>query len=213
MTPRGWLPALATVIVADVGAMLYSAATGRMQLVLGLAALFAAVMTAAAIAINRPLWRYDGPSLKAPQHGLGINARLMALVYFWGALAMQGLYTTRLTGMKWQHGWQYASAMLLLAIGALVFAWGLGSHDDARRNYFSALAVPLAIFQGISAAFGVLFLVVSSKLTAVRADWGANQVFLFGALTVMVLAAVSLRTHSRLVRGDAGRVPGRLSGP
>jgi hypothetical protein len=200
MTLGGWLPALATVIVADVGAMLYSAATGRMQLVLGLAALFAVLMTAAAIAINRPLWRSRETALPPPLHGLGINARLMALAYFWGALAMQGLYTTRLTGMKWQHGWQYASAMLLLAIGALVFAWGLGSHDDERRNYFGALAVPLAVFQGVGAAVGVLFLVVSNKLTGVRADWGANQVFLFGALTVMVLAAISLRTHSRLAR-------------
>jgi hypothetical protein len=199
MTLGRWLPALAIVVVTDVAGMLLAAATGRMHLVLALAALFCLVMIGAALVVNAPYWRPGGRAIP-PLLGLGMNTRLMALTYFWGALAMQGLYTTRLTGMRWQHGWQYALVMLILAWGALTFASGLETRDIQRRNLFGSVAIPLAVVQGIGAATGVLFLVASGKLANVRADWGANQVFLFGALTIMVLAAVALRTHTCLAR-------------
>ena len=74
---------------------------------------------------------------------------------------------------------------------------GLGSNLRALL----ALAAPLAIGQALLAAGGLVFLATSGKLILRRSDWAANQVFLFGSLSVMILAAVTLRTHVRLTRG------------
>src|SRR5262245_60380485 len=59
------------------------------------------------------------------------SAWLAALAYAWGAIAMQAAYLTPLTGLKWQHGWQYALAMALLAVGSL---WLAGSRGPSAQE-------------------------------------------------------------------------------
>jgi hypothetical protein len=44
---------------------------------------------------------------------------------------------------------------------------------------------------------------MSGTLQSKRADGAANLIFLYAALTIMILSAVALRTHIRLTR-DAG---------
>src|SRR5690606_8593410 len=105
-----------------------------------------------------------------------------------------------LTGLKWQHGWQYACAFGLLATLAYEFARAVRFGDEARRQRLRRLAMPLAMGQGLFAAAALVVLVASGKLASPRADWAANHVFLFSALMVMVMAAVSLRTHAKLMQ-------------
>ena len=116
---------------------------------------------------------------------------------------MLGLYTTPFTGLKWQHGWQYAAAFALLSVFALAYTHLSGSRDAATRERLQKLAGPLAAMQATIAAAGLAFLVMSGTLQSKRADWAANIIFLYAALTIMILSAVALRTHIRLTR-DAG---------
>lgn len=197
-----WLPLLGGAMVLDVAGMMVSASRGHAIGVGVGAAVYAALLTVAAVLLNRPLWGRT-PIERVPNSiaALRGNVRLTALGCLWGALAMQGLYTTRVTSLKWQHGWQYALAMLLLALGATIYAARLGSGNPDTRQKLLRLAAPLAIAQGLGGAVGIVALVFSGKLTAGRADWAANLVFFFGAMLMMVLAAISLRTHISTARG------------
>lgn len=193
-----WL--IATLVLSVVG-MVIGGRLHQVPVVVFSAGTFAIWIIAIAILANLGDWRGvrpDAPS--SPTAALHRNSRLMTVAYAWGAMAMQGLYTTPLTGLKWQHGWQYALLMMLMALGAFHFSRALASPDPARQAPWVALAVPLAIANAFLAAGGLVYLAVSGKLLLRRSDWAANQVFLFGALIVMVLAAVTLKTHARLTR-------------
>ena len=168
-----------------------------------LAAAFVAGAIAASIRANIPYWR--GNELAVPdRHPLIAarrNARLAALTYAWAALAMQALYSTSLTGLRWHHGWQYAIIFALLAFGAFLYARALGPGAEfASRSPLERMAAPLAIVQGVIAAGGLAYLAGSGKLLLHSADWAANIIFLSAALAIMFLSAISLRTHVTLLR-------------
>lgn len=168
-----------------------------------LAAAFVGGAIAASMHANAPYWR--GESLAGPErHPLVAarrNTRLAALTYAWAALAMQALYTTSLTGLRWHHGWQYAIAFALMAFIAFFYARSLGLGTGASsRPRLERMAAPLAIGQGIAAACGLAYLAGTGKLLSIRADWAANIVFVSAALAIMILSAVSLRTHVTLTR-------------
>lgn len=133
---------------------------------------------------------------------LRANALLSALAYAWGAVAMQGAYLTPLTGLKWQHGWQYALAMALLAVGSLAFAGPVGRGDRAgAERHFDArlrLAAPLAGAQALIAAGGLAALAASGKLWSERADWVANRVFAGLALAILAISASYLVAGRRI---------------
>ncbi len=201
MSPQTAMPWLSGVLVASVAGMVIGGRLQQLGIVLTAAGLFASAVVAVSIAANAPLWRDGRLVLSAHDEAviaLRRNARLIAMSYGWGALAMQALYTTPLTGLRWQHGWQYALAMLLLAIGSYCYARGL---DNAEHQHtLIGLGAPLTIANSLLAAGGLVFLVGSGKLLLWRADWAANQVFLFGALILMVLSAIALKTHARLTQ-------------
>ena len=201
MSLQRLMPYLIAMLVASIGGMVLGGATHRIWTLIVSAAAFTAMAILVAVAANAPYWqagRRFGPD--DATLALRRNARLIAIAYAWGAIAMQALYTTPLTGLKWQHGWQYALVMMLLALGAFHMARALGDPSPERRASWLALALPIAIANALLSAGGLAFLAVSGKLLARRSDWAANQVFLFGALTIMVLAAIALRTHTRLTR-------------
>lgn len=191
-----WMPAAGATLVADVGALVVAATAGNARLVTLASAVLVTLAAALALFLNRSFLAHTRSGWEAVRStALVTNARLLGFAYLWGALAMQGLYTTPLTGLKWQHGWQYGAAMLLLALLSLSFAWKLEAGSPVTRRRLAALAVPLALLQGLGAAFGLSVLAMTGKLFSGRADWAANQVFLFGALAVMILTAITLRTE------------------
>lgn len=196
------LPWLLVALVASVAGMAIGGTMSRLGIVVASASFFAACVIALSVSINAPLWREGRVVLNGRDDAiiaLRRNANLIAIAYGWGALAMQTLYTTPLTGLRWQHGWQYALAMLLLAMAALRLARGLA--DPHRQESLVTLGAPIAIVNALLGAAGLVFLTASGKLLIWRSDWAANQVFLFGALLIMVLSAIALKTHARLMRG------------
>jgi hypothetical protein len=56
------------------------------------------------------------------------------------------------------------------------------------------------MLQGIAAVAGLVFLIGSGKLETVRPDWAANQIFLFGGLTIVGLSAIAVVTQRKLMR-------------
>lgn len=195
------MPWLITALVVSVVGMVIGGRMHQLPVLIFAAASFAFGIIGVSILANLSDWR-DGRVAIADDaiRALHRNSRLMVVAYAWGALAMQALYTTPLTGLKWQHGWQYALLMLLLALGSFHLSRALESPDPGRRAPWLAMAVPLAMANALLSAGGLLYLAFSGKLLLRRSDWAANQVFLFGALIVMVLAAVTLKTHARLTR-------------
>ncbi len=155
----------ALVVVALISAIIMVAAggAGSKSFVSAGAALFAFALSIAAVLSNFEAWRL--PPIATPRAhavrsylAIRINTVLGAIAYGWGAIAMQGLYLTPLTGLKWQHGWQYAMAMALLAGSCIAFVRTLPLPAPARRGetwqWHSALARPLAIAQAAISAGG-----------------------------------------------------------
>jgi hypothetical protein len=183
--------------VLSAGAIMLAAREGLPGLATVAAATFAVAAVAAGALTLRPSperGEVPGPTGPLPPAAGGRrpSALLLALAYAWGAVAMQGAYLTPLTGLKWQHGWQYALAMALLAAASLAFARSPGPDGRASDETRSAgthlgLISLLAAAQALVAAGGLAALALSGKLWSTRADWAANRVF--AALAVAVLAA------------------------
>jgi hypothetical protein len=193
--------------VVTVLAMMIAARAGLSSVTSAFAAAFTVAVVAASWRTNLGHWAATSPahgtnSLE-PLHAARRNARLTGLTYAWSALGMLGLYTTPLTGLKWQHGWQYAAAFGLLSVAALAYTHFSGSRNAATRQRLQRLAGPLAAVQATLAAAGLAFLVMSGTLQSRRPDWAANIIFLYAALTIMILSAVALRTHIRLTRDSS----------
>ena len=206
MSLQRLMPWLIAILFATVIAMMMAARAGLTSAMNAFAAAFALALVAASWRTNAGLWTArseQGTTALEPVHAARRNARLTGLAYAWSALGMQGLYTTPMTGLKWQHGWQYATAFGLLSVFALAYTHFSGNHNTEMRRRLQKLAGPLDAVQATLAAGGLAFLVMSGTLQSKRADWAANIIFLYAALMIMILSAVALRTHIRLTR-DAG---------
>ncbi|MBN9281050.1 MAG: hypothetical protein J0H37_02035, partial [Hyphomicrobium denitrificans] len=55
-----------------------------------------------------------------------------------------------------------------------------------------------AALQAVAIACGLLWLIQSGKLSSLKGDWAANQLFLAGGFTVMCLSVIIVKTHSAL---------------
>jgi hypothetical protein len=156
--------------------------------------------------VNRPCWSLDRtkPSESAALMTARRNARLMAITYAWGAIAMLAAYT--LTGLRWYHAWQYGLAMALIALLLFLYAVAVGREDSRlRQPSFLLGALQLATVQGAAAVGGVLFLIGSGKLVRLKADWAANHIFLAGGLAIASLSALTVVTQRRLRKVDGAR--------
>lgn len=130
--------------------------------------------------------RAEGVSRRA--HAAHINARALTSVFMWGALAIGAGYG--LTELHWQHWWQYALAMLLLAIVAgIIAARGRrGLSSDAELD----LLTWVTAIQAVAAMVGLAFLIGSGKLWAGKPDWLANHVFLAGGVAVAAISIIAV---------------------
>jgi hypothetical protein len=125
------------------------------------------------------------------------------LAYLWCALAFYAVYLG--TTLRWQHGWEYGSAMLLVAVGHALYLWHL-SDPNAAVSTPKAIgrAVALAALQAVAIACGLIWLIQSGKLSSsVKGDWAANQLFLAGGFTVMCLSVIIVKTHAALSERSA----------
>jgi hypothetical protein len=162
------------------------------------AAAFAILLVIAGLRSNSPLWRRGtAKSTATPRQALWLTTLLIMLAYFWCALAFYAVYLG--TSLRWQHGWEYGSAMLLVAVGHAIYLWHL---DDPNASVSTpkaiGRAVALAALQAVAIACGLLWLIQSGKLSSLKGDWAANQLFLAGGFTVMCLSVIIVKTHSAL---------------
>lgn len=163
------------------------------------AGMFSIALIATAVEMNAAFWRTGGHAryeVAAVEAAIR-NARLLALGYLWGALALFMVY--RLTPLRWQHGLQYGAGMALIA-WFIQFCVHFLAQPDSRLRTPSALttAMWLSVLHGAAALGGLAFLLLSGKMNSIKDDWAANLVFLIGGLTIVALSLVSAYTHLRL---------------
>ena len=208
------LPWILTSIVASVASAVSGAHSGQPLLSWAAVLIFAGVLVATSLELNRPWWetgRGQWPpeaTAEAAVSALETNTQLLIVAYAWGGIAMFAVY--RLSGLHWQHGWQYAAGMGLIAFLLQLYAWTL-AHASSRLRQPRALVVAaqLSVVQALAALTGIIFLLVSGKFASPKGDWAANQIFVAGGVAVAVLSAICAVTHYRLMR--AGRRTGNLA--
>ncbi len=213
---RVWLGVWLGVCLASAAAMIWGSASGNGVLVAAAAGCFGLSAVAGATLWNLEVWRRPASAdadananARLACDALRRNALASATAYGWGALTMQGVYITPLTGLKWQHGWQYALVMALLGAGSLAFARTLqpALPGADRRGWVTHFrwACRLAFGQGLVAAVGLGALVASGKLWSIRADWAANRVFAALAVAILAISIATCASHRRLLRDGAAR--------
>jgi len=194
------IPALVLALLASVAAMLAGALWHETWLAVVAAALYAGIITGAALHINTPLWNGIAPAEAALDnvHAARRNARLAALVYGWAAAALLSFHA--LAGLDWYHYWQYGLGAALIAAGLILLVRRMGEPAHFRAPPLALTALHAAIVGG-----GLAFLIGSGKVWSTRADWAANVVFLWGGLSLIVLCLVAGYTQRRLEAQAQGR--------
>lgn len=187
---------LIPLLAASTGGLWRAGKTGDTKLALAAAAAGALILIIGGVFGNALLWK-TGREAEVPAARL--NSALIGLGYAWGAASMFAVYL--LSGLKWQHGWQYGAGMAVIA--AILFAY---SHALATPN--SPLRAPANMdiarvataLHAIAAAIGLLWLLFSGKLETTKGDWAANDIFMAGGFTVTFLSDLALATRKRLMR-------------
>lgn len=193
--PLPWL--LATLAAALIAMYLATSALQKAEAATSAAA-FAILLITSAIRTNSPLWRSGAIKIAITQReALWQTTLLIMLAYLWCALAFYAVYLG--TTLHWQHGWEYGSAMLLIALAHAFYLRRLSNPGD-RVSTPSAIgrAVRLASYQGFAIAFGLIWLIQSGKLSSLKGDWAANQLFLAGGFAVMCLSVIVIKTNAAL---------------
>lgn len=198
--PLPWL--LATLVAALVAMYLATSALQKAEAATSAAA-FAILLITAAIRTNSPLWRRGTANIATtPRQALWQTTLLVMLAYLWCALAFYAVYLG--TTLRWQHGWEYGSAMLLIAVGHAIYLWRLADPNASVATPRAiGRAVGLAALQAVAIACGLIWLIQSGKLSSVKGDWAANQLFLAGGFTVVCLSAIIVKTHASLSERSA----------
>jgi hypothetical protein len=176
-----------------------AATTNKVQSALA-AAVFAIVLVATALRTNIPLWRRPAEAAArgvTQRDTLRQTSQLIMIAYLWCALAFYTIYIG--THVRWQHGWEYGSALMLIALGHLYYLWRIADPDDPlSRPAAIARVVRLAALQAIAIACGLLWLISSGKLSSLKGDWAANQLFLAGGFAIMCLSMIAIKSHAVL---------------
>jgi hypothetical protein len=134
--------------------------------------------------------------------------RYIGAVWGWGALALLILYQSVL---QWREWWQFFIVFLVLA-GISMFAAETLRKDAAAKRDDTAiigLARSLARFFFAATMITMIGLILDGKMWRFKTaaglrlgwqDWGANNIFFFGA---MAIAALSWKAASLLRRAKA----------
>ncbi len=199
MSIKALLPWLLAALLGSAAGMTWAVAQLKPFLASLAAVAFACLMILAGLLGNRGLWRLESTKISpsaAPIAGLR-NATLMAVTYAWGAVGLAGIYT--FAGVKWQHGWQYAAGMALIAGIIALYARGLADPDSSLRAPSAQTAMfRVTALHAAAAAAGLCFLFLGGKLKSPRGDWAANIVFLMGGVTIFALSVMAAITQHKL---------------
>jgi hypothetical protein len=183
-----WLAGLASSI-----AVLAVVASKHLYYVhMGLAALIAIAIALAALAeVRSVVAARASPSVSA-----AVSLRQMALVWLWAAASMLVTYTLVLS---WREWWQFVIVFAILALISWFLSRSLEKDDTAGAADVTMLKIArvFAITVLVAMFIVVVGLLVDGKmwrfLTAAGRrvgwqDWGANNVFFFGAMAVAAIA-------------------------
>jgi hypothetical protein len=176
-----WLPGA---LGMSVFGQILGAKLGNGSISAGAAALIPLALVAAAARLNQAA--RQGLTPADPLSAARSNAWLQAAAWGAGAASMLGVYL--LSGLKWQHGWQYGTGMALIAVAAIGYA--------REPRWLNAVAVVVGL-QGAAAAIGLAVLAGSGKLASVRSDWAANVIFVAGGVTIAILSVLAVAAHRR----------------
>lgn len=183
--------------VISVAGAVYAAMVGLPALAFAVTLAFAAFAVITCAAANRIVGDVAQTTAVSPavdRHSLARhNALWFAVVFLWGGAVIALGYG--LTPLYWQHWWQYALAMALLASISFGVARRLSRPAPSQRM-LAALTKVTAI-QGAAAAVGLIFLVISGKLFADKPDWLANAVFLAGGIAVATGSLIAVLGQRR----------------
>lgn len=208
MSVQPFIPWLLTAFLPAVAGQVIGARIGSAW-VSGTAALFLPAMSIlVALKVNAPYWseRVDVSPSGMLADATRRNARLIAWTWGGGAASMLAVYL--LSGLRWQHGWQYGGGMLLIACLVFLYSLSVGLPGSAlRQPRLLAAAAMVTALQGIAAIGGIMILVISGKVMSPKADWAANIVFMTGGLAITVLSAIAVRTHASISHDDTDDRP------
>jgi hypothetical protein len=200
MPLRPSLPWLLTTLGAVLVAMTVAAGAIRKAESATAAAIFAIVLVATAVRTNSPLWRRSAGTADTgvtPRDALRQTAQLIMLAYLWCALAFYAIYIG--THVRWQHGWEYGSALMLIALAHVFYLWRIADPKDKFATPSAiARAMCLAFLQAVSIACGLIWLIGSGKLSSLKGDWAANQLFLAGGFAIMCLSMIMIKSYAVL---------------
>ncbi len=197
--PLPWL--IAFLIVTSI-AMTVAASFADKRAAAGAAALFVTVIAASALATSAPLWRQELAGRVAEsdvQGALSAGVLLAMLAYAWCGVTMLSIYLG--ASLRWQHGWQYGSAMLLIALGHAIYLKQLEEPGvgEARSRVLQN-AAKLAAGHAILVAIGLIWLIASGKVASLKGDWAANQIFVAGGFAIICISMIIVKTYSALSR-------------
>lgn len=193
------LPVRATaLLLAAIVAMVLAARQNWQVLSIAAATMAALVLIHRAFSINRKIGgqALSGTDLPAAVAASRINAQLIGTVYGWGGLAMLAVYM--ISGLKWQHGWQYGSGMLLIALALHAYAHMVAAPASPLATpHALTLSAMLVLAQAVAAAVALAILVASGKLATTKGDWAANHIFVAGGLAIVVVSVLAYATYRR----------------
>jgi hypothetical protein len=200
MTLRPSLPWLLLTLATALLAMFLAARSFQKVETAIAAAVFAVVLCATAIRTNAPAWRRSAPasgSAIAPREALITNALLIMLAFLWCGLAFYAVYLG--TRIRWQHGWEYGSACILIAGAYAYYMTRLSNPDDklARPPAIDRMA-RIAGYQAVLIGIGLVWLIGAGKLITHKGDWAANHLFLAGGFTIMCISVLLIKTNVAL---------------
>jgi uncharacterized membrane protein len=198
MTLRPSLPWLLTTLAAALIAMFLAASALQKVEAAIAAAVFVFFIVTAAIRTSAPVWRRaPGAGAITPRDALIATTRLVMLTFLWCGIAFYAIYLG--AGIRWQHGWQYGSAMLLVAGAYAYYLSRLRDpYDDWSKPQAIERMVRFMAYQAFAIGAGLVWLISSGKLATLRGDWAANQLFLAGGFAVICLSAIIVKTNSAL---------------
>lgn len=193
---RPLLPWLLLASAISVTMMVLGAGRGDRILPALSAGLFAALIVGTGLGINAPLWakaKGGGYTLARLKSALRCNVWLAAVVYAWGASALFAMYS--LAELNWRHPFQYATGACIFAAGLAIYGTRLG-----RKKNSGLPPLALTLLHGGAAAGGLAFLVATGKLSTIKDDWAANEVFLWGGVAIVAICVMSILTQIRPTR-------------
>ncbi|MEQ1716941.1 MAG: hypothetical protein ABL907_13295 [Hyphomicrobium sp.] len=202
---------LAIAFATSLGVMVMSAARINAWMMTIAALGFCATALAAAVRINQPYWHRahagvnvtNGEGRALAAEAVRRTSHITALFYAWGGTAMFLIY--HVSGLRWQHGWEYGLGMLIIGAGLAVYVAMLRNTASPLNSARSIDGVvKLAGLHGLAAFAAMTWLAASGKLATPKTDWAANIVFMTGGLAIVVLSTIVMRTHYVLTRPSDG---------